>query len=467
MKRLTAIILTLFFAILLPFTASAAPSDDFKAHLTSLENYVQSGQLAQSLQTDQTGQLDDWAVIALARNGALPQENQVAYLNKLQSETNLSGTSLEKVIIALKALNQDPTNFNGRNLISELSRDTSLNTFSADIYALIALNTYEDKLPADAVNTPASLIQKILSQADPDGGWGYAGPPADVDTTGAALAALAPYQDQADVKDAINKAADYLARSELPDGGFSNYGENSNSAAEAVIGLTSVGIDPTAGPFDKNGKNPVNNLYTFQSGDGYMWQPGYPADPMTDDEVLKAFVAYKTFLSGGKLFVFPAAASSVPVVKVPAPVKIKPSPTSSGPSKNTTSKKSAVKISSEPSHPAATRKTSSVQKTPSAQNTTSIGFASTAASHPAAKKTENSPDSIAKASGTQPKMHKTVKEHKAVQQAQAAGSKKNTLQTEATRSTVVNPIFLIIGMIIVLLGAVALIFRKTIWRRRR
>ncbi|TGA99879.1 hypothetical protein E4665_02720 [Sporolactobacillus shoreae] len=460
MKRYTTIILAFFLAILFPFTVSAATPNDFETHLTSLENYVQSGQLTQSL-TDTTGQLDDWAVIALARNGVLTQENQDAYLSKLQSETNLSGTSLEKVIIALKALKQDPMSFNGRNLIGELSKDNSLSTPSANIYALIALNTYEDKLPVDAVNTPAGLIQKILSQTDQDGGWGYAGPPADVDTTGAALAALAPYQSQADVKNAINKAVQYLAGSELPDGGFSNYGENSNSAAEAVIGLTSVGIDPTTGPFDKNGKNPVSNLYTFQSGNGYMWQSGYPEDPMTNDEVLKALVAYKTFFSGGKLFVFPKAISSDPVVKVPAPV-IKPSSETSGISNNTSSKKSVVQVTSETSHLAGTRKTSPVKITSVVQNTTSTVPASKAAVHSALGKTEKSPDSKAKVSGTQPKTHKAVKKR----QAQATRNKKNTPQTKATRSMAVNPVFLLTGIIIFLLGAAALIYRLTIWRRR-
>lgn len=465
MKRLTAIILAFFIAILLPFTASAAPSDDFETHLTSLENHVQSGQLAQSLQAAQSGQPDDWAAIALARDGALNQENQAAYLGKLRSETNLSGTALEKVIIALKALKQDPTDFNGRNLISELGRDTSVNTPSADIYALIAFNKYEDRLPAGAVNTPASLIQKILSQADQDGGWGYAGPPADVDTTGAALAALAPYQNQADVKEAINKAVEYLASIELPDGGFSNYGENSDSTAEAVIGLTSVGIDPTSGQFDKGGKNPLNNLYTFQSGDGYVWQKGDAEDPYTNEEVLEAFVAYKVFLSGGKLFVFPVAASSAPAVKTPAPVKTQPMSQSSL-GKKTSSKKSVVKIIPKTSHPAANQKTLPIQKIPSAQHTTSTVLVSTAASHPAAEKTKNSPVSKTKVSNNRPKTHKSVKKHKTTQQAQAAGSKKDHLQTKAAQSTVVNPIILISGTIVTALGASALIFRKAIWRRR-
>ncbi|MDD9147534.1 hypothetical protein OYT88_03065 [Sporolactobacillus sp. CQH2019] len=456
MKRLTALISAcLIVILLLPVTALAAPSDGFAARLAGLESHIRSTQLAQSLQSDQP---DDWAVMALARDGALSRADQAAYLSRLQSRKDLSGTALEKAIIALKALKQDPTNFYGRNLIGELGRDTSLNSansFSADIYALVALNAYEDKLPAGAVNTPANLIQKIVSRADPNGGWGYMDPPAtikaDVDTTGAALAALAPYQNRPDVRNAVNKAVQYLARVELPDGGFSNYGENSDSTAEAVIGLTSVGVDPTAGKFDKQGRNPLNILYTYQSGKGYRWQPGFSEDPMTNDEVLKAFVAYKVFPGGGKLFAFPTA-------KAAAPVEMKPA---SGLGQETASGKSAAAVPSAIASSSA-RKAVTAGKVSSTRDTIPTVPFSEIASHFAAEKTGSGLLSKAESVNTRPENKIAEKSPLAA----AAGNKENTAQTQAAQSTAVNPVLLIIGILVVLLGAALLIFRKAIWRRR-
>ncbi|MCI4060496.1 cell wall anchor protein, partial [Bacillus cereus] len=62
-----------------------------------------------------------------------------------------------------------------------------------------------------------------------------------VDVTGMFLSALAPYQERSDVKPAIQKAVEYLYYEQLQNGGFSADGqENSNSPAQAIIGLSLV-----------------------------------------------------------------------------------------------------------------------------------------------------------------------------------------------------------------------------------
>ncbi|WP_010632794.1 prenyltransferase UbiA [Sporolactobacillus vineae] len=483
MKRFTAIILTFLLAILLPFTASAATGNDFQQHLTSLESHVQSGQLAKSIKA---GQLDDWSLISLARDNVLTQENKNSSLKLLAERTDLSGQNLEKTIISLKALGQDPSRFNSQDLTAKLAGDTSLKGIYDDVYGLIALTG--SKVPADAVNTPDKLIDTILKLAAPapngggGNGWGFDPATPDVDTTGAVLAALAPYQSEPKVSEAINHAVDYLAAVKSPDGGFSNYGENSNTTAEAVIGLTAVGINPATDPrFNKNGKNPLTYLYPYEKPDGdYYWSASYPGDPVvSNDEVLKAYVAYKVFLSGGKLFVFPAATASAPVVKTPstnepAQQPAKTSTTSSGAAATpkTASKQTTSAVASKTSQPVsasrAVTKLASAES-PAAQQPVSGSAVSTTAAAPETSALSGSPAAVSAKKQTPEKRSAKKKaevKQASSKQASAPGNTKSAPQTKAVRSTRVNPVILIAGIIVALLGAAALIFRKMIWRRR-
>lgn len=491
MKRFTAIILAFLLAILLPFTTSAATGHDFQQYLISLEDHVQSGQLAESIKA---GQLDGWALISLARDNVLTQENKNSSLKLLAGRTELTGQNLEKTIIGVKALGQDPSRFNHQDLTAKLANGTSLKGIYDAIYGLIALTG--SKVPADAVNTPDKLIDTILKLAAPapnggnGSGWGFDPATPDVDTTGAALAALAPYQSESKVSEAIHHAVDYLAGVESADGGFSNYGENSNTTAEAVIGLTAVGINPaTDSRFNKNGKNPLNYLYSYKKQDGdYYWSNSYPGDPVvSNDEVLKAYVAYKVFLSGGKLFVFPAATAATPTPVVTAPKKpAAQQPSSTKPaSKPTATAGKATEKSTRAAHSAAPVAAGTTHTTTTPKKTHPVAVAAgTSESKPAAAETaasENAPvtanKTVAKsgAPATQEKVkannkqrHHDTKHNGSKQSASkpaASGSEKNTPKTKAVQSTAVNPFILISGIVVIVLGAAALIFRKRIWGR--
>jgi Predicted solute binding protein len=476
MKRFTAIILAFILAILLPFTASAATPARFENELTSLTNYIQ-----------QSGQLDNKSVNALARDGALTATNREAFIKQLQEQVSkeqeqdtLKGNKLASIIIALRALNQNPEKFYGLNLINKLSEDTSFSSVYDYIYSLIALTSLDTKLPSNAINTPDTLIHELLLRESSSltvpklYGWGYSQTP-DVDATGMALAALAPYRNQPDVQKAIDKAVYYLEKSELPMGDFTDgYEENSDTTTQAVIGLTSVGVDPTSEPFNKNGKNPLNSLFTYKIGNGYKWMLSDSQEsPYSNIDVLQAFVAYKAFLSGGKLFVFPAAPASAPVVKTPAPNQ--PQQTTEQGMKpageSTTTKTATVKVAAKPSQPASASKAATKlasAESPAAQQPVSGNAASTTAAAPETSALSGSPAAVSAKKQT-PEKHRTSKKsavkQSASKQASASGAKKNTPQTKAVQSTGVNPAILIAGIIVIVLGATALIFRKAIWRR--
>ena len=89
-------------------------------------------------------------------------------------------------------------------------------------------------------------MEALLNNQHTDGGWTYNSSgskdsASSVDVTGMVLSALAPYQERSDVKPAIQKAVAYLYNEQLQNGGFSADGqENSNSTAQAIIGLSLV-----------------------------------------------------------------------------------------------------------------------------------------------------------------------------------------------------------------------------------
>lgn len=84
-------------------------------------------------------------------------------------------------------------------------------------------------------------------------------------------------------------------------GGFEADGqENSNSVAQAIIGLAITGIDPTSEAFTKNNVNAVQNLISYQLANGeFKWLPSdEEGSSMATEQALLALVQYKAFVNG-------------------------------------------------------------------------------------------------------------------------------------------------------------------------
>ena len=139
----------------------------------------------------------------------------------------------------------------------------------------------------------ADLVTALLDTQLENGGW-TAWETAEADATGIAILALAKYyNDNADVKDAIDKAVHYLSEVQLSNGGFGGtWGENANNSACVIMGLSAIGINPDTNiRFIKNGNSVLDRLLDFalenNSGfvlnvgdttvNAYATQQGFPA----------------------------------------------------------------------------------------------------------------------------------------------------------------------------------------------
>ena len=185
------------------------------------------------------------------------------------------------------------------------------------IWALIALDSgaYPDPAPAGGASpvTRAALVSEVLSSRCADGGWTLLGDTLDVDITAMALTALAPYTEDAAVQTAVDAALQLLSDSQLPTGGFVSWDtENCESAAQVLVALTSLGIDPlTDSRFLKDGATVLDALCAFAvEGGGFRHIAEQTApDNMATEQGFYALAAYDRFTRGqSRLFDMTAAA---------------------------------------------------------------------------------------------------------------------------------------------------------------
>lgn len=261
----------------------------------------------------------EWAVIGLARSDCtVPliwydsyDKNLVAHVQEKKGVLHdRKYTEYSRVILALTAIGKDPANVGGYNLLEKLDdyNKVTWQGINGPIFALIALDSGDYKIAAckesKVHSTRDLLIAKIISRQLPDGGFSLGGQSADPDITAQALQALAPYQNQTRVQDAVKKAINCLSKLQNSDGGYaSQQSATSESAAQVIIALTSVGIDPDKDRrFIKSGNSVVDNLMTFYILGGGFKHVTSDSKPntMATEQGFCSLVAYQRFLNHKK-----------------------------------------------------------------------------------------------------------------------------------------------------------------------
>jgi hypothetical protein len=226
----------------------------------------------------------EWAVLGLARSGCdapdLYYENYYKTVETYIRAHNgilddVKYTDYSRVILGLTAAGYDPRDVAGCDLTAPLEdfESTVRQGITGSVFALIAL---------DSMDYPNSrrddYVRDILRRQLNDGGWnstagtnGAPGPneKADPDVTGMALQALARYQDRPEVREAADRALDWLSKMQNVNGGYVNWGsENVESAVQVLVALCELGVSVDDARFVKNGRTLVDNILTFQNADG-------------------------------------------------------------------------------------------------------------------------------------------------------------------------------------------------------
>ncbi|BCC53808.1 MULTISPECIES: DUF4430 domain-containing protein [Bacillus cereus group] len=250
----------------------------------------------------QDGIESDWVALGLSRSGKdIPIEAKLNYVKavteKVEKRVNrFSATDLARTIIMMNAMNADPTKVGEHNLVQKLYESDKVNSVTGYTFALLAFDTKKYEVPVDSKWNRVALVDALLNAQHTDGGWTYDSASSkdsasSVDVTGMVLSALAPYQDREDVKPAVQKAVAYLYNEQLENGGFSADGqENSNSVAQAIIGLSLVK------DVDQNRLHKaMQNLLSYQLPNGeFKWLRGdQNGSGMATEQALLALLQFK------------------------------------------------------------------------------------------------------------------------------------------------------------------------------
>ena len=277
MKRFLTIFLTLaLLAALLAVPAGASSAAPETA-------YRKAAAFAVS-QLPHPGAGDDWAVLGVVRGGFGAPENWADSYYRATAEKLLSSggvlsktrlTEYARVILALTALGEDPRRVAGYDLLAPLTdydAATKPGVTSA-AYVLLALDSGSYEIPAAQEGTTqatrAMYVDFMLSQQLSDGGWAIGADEADPDVTAMVLQALAPYQSNTAVKNAVSLGVARLSQLQNDDGGYTSWGyTSSESCSQVVLTLCALGIATDDSRFVKNGSSVLDRLLSYQLPDG-------------------------------------------------------------------------------------------------------------------------------------------------------------------------------------------------------
>ncbi len=255
----------------------------------------------------------EWTVIALSRGGYYPAGHAYfeGYLRSLGAAVRenvsedgrlhpVKSTENSRVILALTAIGEDPSDFNGVNLLSPLRDSEFVNAqgINGPIFALIALNSGQVEGYDEAKE---ACLRTILSAQSEDGGWSLSGFGADPDMTAMALQALSSYAARNEVQVAAEKGFACLSELQRESGGYSSWGTvNAESIAQVIIAATAWGIDPqNDSRLVKSGGSAVSALLTFFDENEGMFShtAGTGANLMASEQGCLALVAYDRWVN--------------------------------------------------------------------------------------------------------------------------------------------------------------------------
>ncbi|WP_262495811.1 S-layer homology domain-containing protein [Paenibacillus sp. B2(2019)] len=271
----------------------------------------------------------EWSILSLARaNYKVPNGYYNLYYNNVATRIATiikdgkldasKSTENSRAILGLTSIGKDITNVAGHDLRNALADYQYIQKQgnNGPIFALIALDSHNYEIPVlfpdpdekgvIYQSTRENLVQYILDRevkkgAADAGGWALGVTKADVDMTGMAMQALAPYYAKdPNVKAAVDRAIAWLSSVQNAQGGFTSWGSTSSeSIAQVVVALTGVGVDPHSDPrFIKEGNSLIDALLSFSGPDGgFKHILTGKVDAMATDQGTYALVSYDRLIN--------------------------------------------------------------------------------------------------------------------------------------------------------------------------
>lgn len=219
-----------------------------------------------------------WAVMAIVASGEDPHDwsnggdSIIDYLKKNKDSLS-SSTDYSRFILSMVAAGEDPRNVNGTDLVANLESfyngtqfgDPSL--LNDDFWAVMALTSAGIDKNDEKIQNATVFIKSNQNEEDHGWSWGV-GADSDIDDTAAAIMALIS-ADESQSSTHITNGLEYMKSKQISNGGFDHgWGNSAESDSWAIQAIVAVGQDPTSANWTKEGKNPIDDLLSFQNQDG-------------------------------------------------------------------------------------------------------------------------------------------------------------------------------------------------------
>lgn len=233
-------------------------------------------------------------------------------------------TEAERVAIALAAMGEDVTSFDGVNLVELVCNRADMTRANEKIFALMMLNTSGAQAPAGAVWTREGLVSAVCELLGGD--EAVAGTRlGDVDLTAMAIQAVAPYVGDTAVDAAVENGLSYLKGKMNAD--TCDFG-SAEANAQVILALLALDRDPAN---SVNGfANAVTNvvcaldLYRVNGAAGYAHSKGGAANAMATEQALRALTAYRVASGEAIAWKTSVTAGKAPVATDPEKPSITP-----------------------------------------------------------------------------------------------------------------------------------------------
>lgn len=245
-----------------------------------------------------------WVTMAVVAAGENPHEWKVGsnpsivdYLAANAGDAT-SVTDYARMILAIVAADEDPTNFGGRDFINLLKGQCNsgqignASLLNDDFWGVMAFVSAGESPSSEIV---ANSVAFIRDNQNSDGGWSWGvGGDSDVDDAAAAIMALIAAEEN-QRSTVIQNALAYIKSMQMNNGGFESWGAtNADTDSWAIDAIVAAGQDPTSADWTRNGNTPVDDLLSFQQDDGsFYWQSGTPgmSVPKTTASAIQALLA--------------------------------------------------------------------------------------------------------------------------------------------------------------------------------
>lgn len=280
-------------------TAEAA-ANDTESVIDGILKWKQNGSaqnLADEISDSMGSSISDWYAISLSRyKYNIDFSKCVNSLDKYtNSAENLRATDMQRIAIAYTAMGSKSD-----YIKTALNSSIGKLGIMSYAYGLIMLDcgAYYGNMTRD------EIINKILSMQFSDGGWGLM-QNSDVDVTAMTIQALARYYKHSDVKNAIDKALDYLSKRQQTDGDFKSYGTpNAESTSQVLLALSTMKINcNTDSRFIKNGNTVYDGLLKYHNSDGsFSHTYGDNSNQLATVQALYATISLWRFENGKTAF---------------------------------------------------------------------------------------------------------------------------------------------------------------------